>query len=169
MATETATAAASNRDPVESSAALRAGATVMAGAFALTVAFGLVLAARLLAGEGIVESGVDLGVTTAELSAFNAGLPHYIVHLRMTIAGLFVAVGLAGSALAWYGVRRGRRWAWTASVLAFVAGAAFALPLHYTAPFAIDQALHLGPTYAIVAVFVVGAVLAWRGLAADGA
>lgn len=164
MASETATAAESTRENVDRSASLRYGATVMTVGFVALSVFGLVLALRLLGGQGVVESGVDIGSTTAELAAFNSLLPAYIVHLRMAAAGMFVALGIAGAGLAWYGVRRGQRWAWSVSVLAFLAGLVIGLPMHYVGGFHVDQIRHLGPPYVILALFVVGAVVAYAGL-----
>ena len=82
----------------------------------------------------------------------------------MTVAGMFVAVGIAGAALAWYGVRSGHRWAWTASVAAFVVGTLVGLPMHYSGAFHVDGVRHLGPAYVILLLFVVGAVAAFLGL-----
>lgn len=164
MSTETATGHESRSEAVEPNAPLRYGATIMAIAFLALIAFGLLLALRLFGGQGVVESGVDIGMTTAELAAFNSVLPAYIVHIRMAAAGMFVALGITGSGLAWYGVRRGQRWAWSVSVLAFVAGVTIGLPMHYVGGFHVDQLRHLGPPYAILALFVVGAGMAFTGL-----
>lgn len=164
MATETSTAAESTRETADRSASLSYGATVMAVSFVALSGFGLVLALRLLGGQGVVESGVDIGSTTTELAAFNPLLPASIVHLRMAAAGLFVALGIAGAGLAWYGVRRGQRWVWWVSMLAFVAGLVIGLPMHYVGGFHVDQVRHLGRPYVILAWFVVGAAVAYAGL-----
>lgn len=164
MATESATDHDTRSDLLDANAPLRYGATVMALGFAGLSVFGLVLALRLLGGQGVVESGVDIGMTSAELASFNPVLPAYIVHIRLAAAGMFVALGIAGTGLAWYGVRRGYRWAWSVSVLAFVAGVVIGLPMHYVGGFGVDQVRHLGPPYVILALFLLGATIAYAGL-----
>lgn len=167
MATETTTAAESTAEHASGDPALRYGAATMAVAYAGLSVFGVVLALRLLGGQGVVESGVDIGMTTAELAAFNPVLPAYILHIRMAAAGMFVALGVAGAGLGWYGVRRGHRWAWSVSVLAFVGGVTIGLPMHYVGGFHVDQVRHLGPPYVILALFIVGAAIAAVGLRSD--
>lgn len=138
----------------------------MALGYAALCAFGVALAVRILAGEGVVESGVDVGASAADLAAFDPALPHYVAHLRMAAAGLFVGLGLLGAAVAWYGVRRGERWAWAASTVALVVATAVGVPMHYTGAFHVDTLRHLGPAVAALALFGVGAVVAYPGLGA---
>jgi hypothetical protein len=68
-------------------------------------------------------------------------------------SGLMVAGG---------GVRRGYMWAWGSAVAVPVLGLAVALPSHY--PYGFDTIGHLGLIYLATAVFVVGALLALKGL-----
>lgn len=150
----------------ESDRRLRYGAFVMTLGYAALCAFGVALAVRILGGEGVVESGVDIGASAADLAAFNPALPHYIAHLRMAAAGTFVGLGLLGAAVAWYGVRRGERWAWAASVLALVVGTAVGVPMHYGGAFHVDGVRHLGPAFVALALFAVGAVVSYPGLGA---
>jgi hypothetical protein len=164
MATETKTDTESREETTDINASLRYGSTLMTLSFAGLGVFGIVLAVRILRGQGVVESGVDIGMTTAELAAFNPALPHYIAHVRMAAAGMFVALGILGLAVTWYGVRRGERWAWTATVSAFVVGTLIGLPMHYSGAFHVEQLQHLGPPYAILTLFVVGAAVASLGL-----
>jgi hypothetical protein len=63
-----------------------------------------------------------------------------------------------------YGVRRGQMWAWVGAVTAPVLGLLVALPAHYPNHF--DTIGHLGPIYLATLIFVVGALLALRGLRA---
>ena len=163
MATETGSDVASHGETADVDGYLHYGSTLMALAFAGLGAFGVVLAVRIAGGQGVIESGVDIGTTTAELAAFNPALPHYIAHVRMAVAGMFVGLAVLGVATAWYGVRRGQRWAWTASVVALVVGTAVGVPMHYSGAFHVDQVRHLGPAYASLALFVAGAALAFRG------
>lgn len=164
MATETKADTESHEETTDINASLRYGSSIMALAFAGLGVFGAVLAARILGGQGVLESGVDIGSTTAELAAFNPALPHYIAHIRMAAAGMFVALGILGLAVTWYGIRRGQRWAWAAAVAALIVGTLIGLPLHYSGAFHVDQVRHLGPPYVLLALFVVGAVVAFRGL-----
>lgn len=111
---------------------------------------------------GIGRGQVDVG--RDQIAAFSPSLMHYIAHLQIAVSGFIAATGVAVAALAWFGVRRGERWAWIAAVAAPVVGLAVALPAHY--PYGFATLGHLGLIYAATAVFVVGALLAlpavWR-------
>jgi hypothetical protein len=112
---------------------------------------------------GIGPEQVDVG--RAEIQAFSPSLFHYIGHLHLAVAGFIAATGLAVLFLVIYGVRRGERWAWTGAVAAPVLGLAVALPAHY--PNGLDTIGHLGLIYLAVAIFVAGALLAYRGLSSE--
>lgn len=168
MATETETTVESHDDVEPVATSLRYGSSLMALASALFAVFGVLLAVRILRGEGAVESGVDVGMTTAELAAVNPALLPYVSHVRMAAAGMFVAFGIAATAIAWYGVRGGQRWAWAASVAAYVVGFVVGVPMHYSGAFHVDHASHLGPSSAMLVVFIVGAVLSGYGLRGAG-
>jgi hypothetical protein len=103
-----------------------------------------------------VASGKD------EIKAFDNDLYHYISHLHIAVSGFIAATGLAVAALSWFGVRRGYMWAWVAAVAAPVLGLAVALPAHY--PWGFDTIGHLGLIYLATAVFVLGALLALKGM-----
>jgi hypothetical protein len=55
-------------------------------------------------------------------------------------------------------------WAWIAAVISPVVGLAVALPMHYLNLFNYNWVTHLGPIYLATALFVVGALIALRGL-----
>jgi hypothetical protein len=107
-------------------------------------------------GSEQVASGKD------EIRAFDNDLYHYISHLHIAVSGFIAATGLAVAALSWYGVRRGYMWAWAAAVAAPVLGLAVALPAHY--PWGFATIGHLGLIYLATGIFVVGALLALKGL-----
>jgi hypothetical protein len=111
---------------------------------------------------GIGPGEVDVG--REEIRAFSPQLFHYIGHLHLAVAGFLASTGLAVIVMVIYGVRRGMMWAWGGAVAAPVLGLAVALPAHYPNNF--DTLGHLGLVYAAVAIFVVGALLALRGLSA---
>ncbi|MGQ0847560.1 MAG: hypothetical protein ACT4OP_00305, partial [Actinomycetota bacterium] len=81
------------------------------------------------------------------------------------VSGFLAATGLAVLFLVAYGVRKGELWAWVGAVASPVLGLAVALPAHYPNDF--DTLVHLGPIYLATALFVVGALLALRGLLAE--
>jgi hypothetical protein len=110
-------------------------------------------------GSEQVASGKD------EIKAFDNDLYHYISHLHLAVSGFVAATGLAVAALSWFGVRRGYMWAWVAAVAAPVLGLAVALPAHY--PWGFATIGHLGLIYLATAVFVVGALLSLKALAAE--
>ena len=103
-------------------------------------------------GSDQVASGKD------EIKAFDNDLYHYISHLHIAVSAFIASTGIAVAALAWFGVRRGMRWAWVTAVAVPVLGLAVALPAHYPNDF--DTLGHLGLIYADTALFLVGAVLA---------
>jgi hypothetical protein len=109
---------------------------------------------------GIGPDQVDKGKDAIE--AFSPSLFHYVSHLQIALSGFIAAVGLAVAALSWYGVRRGEVWAFVTAVVAPVLALGVALPAHY--PWGLATLGHLGLIYLAVAVFVVGAVIAFTAL-----
>lgn len=144
---------------------LRIGSLLMTLAGVAFIGYGVVFLARTFFGTGF-ELGVATlnGVTRADLNAIDPAIVHYIDHLHVATAAFIIATGIAVAALAWYGVRSGLLWAWTTAVVAAVVGLAIALPMHYVDLFTHNWVTHLGPIYLATIVFVVGAVLAYRGL-----
>jgi uncharacterized protein YacL len=143
----------------------RIGSLLMAFAGVAFVGYGVVFLARTFFGTGF-ELGVETlnGVTPADLDAIDPAIMHYINHLHVATAAFIIATGIAITALAWYGVRSGQLWAWATAIVAAVIGLAIALPMHYADLFAHDWVTHLGPIYLATIAFVVGAVLAYRGI-----
>jgi len=111
---------------------------------------------------GIGPEQVDVG--KAEIEAFSPSLYQYVSHLQVALSGAIAAIGVAVLFLVGYGVRRGSTWAWVGAVTTPVLFLAVALPMHYPNGFATLG--HLGLIYLAVAIFVVGALLALRGLRA---
>ena len=144
---------------------LRTGAVLMALAGLAFIGYGLVFLVRTFFGSGF-ELGVATlnGVTKAELTAMNPAIVHYITHLHVATAAFIIATGIAVTALAWYGVRAGQRWAWATAVVAPVVALGIALPMHYLGLFVHDWVVHLAPIYLAVIVFVIGAGMAYQGM-----
>ncbi|MBO9598279.1 MAG: hypothetical protein J7559_10755, partial [Cohnella sp.] len=63
-----------------------------------------------------------LGVTAAELEAFNGHLLHFMSHDRITLAGTMLSLGILYSQLAKHGMRAGMHWATTAVVASCAVG-----------------------------------------------
>ena len=151
----------------EESAALKWGVNVMTlGALAF---IGYAVIFFIL---NFTDSFLELGIGSEqvasgkdEIKAFDNDLYHYISHLHLAVSGFVAATGLAVAALSWFGVRRGYMWAWVAAVAAPVLGLAVALPAHY--PWGFATIGHLGLIYLATAVFVVGALLSLKALAAE--
>jgi hypothetical protein len=110
---------------------------------------------------GIGPNEVDVG--KGEISAFSPSLFHYIGHLHIAVAGFIAATGVAVLFLLRF-VRRGDAFAWVGAVVAPVVGLAVALPAHY--PNSFDTLGHLGLIYLATVIFVVGALIALRGILA---
>lgn len=141
---------------------LGAGSLLMALAGIAFIGYGIVFLVLNFVGSGF-ELGVSHlgGLTPADL---NPTVAYYISHLHVATAGFIISTGIAVAALSWFGVRSRQRWAWATAVVAAVTGLAIALPMHYTGGFAHDWVTHLAPIYLATAVFVVGMLLAYKGL-----
>ncbi|MGH2680190.1 MAG: hypothetical protein ACRDG8_06845 [Actinomycetota bacterium] len=109
---------------------------------------------------GIGPGQVDVGRDA--IQTFSPSLYHYIGHLHIAVAGFIAATGVAVLFLVAYGVRRGQMWAWVGAVVAPVLGLLVALPDHY--PNGFDTIGHLGLIYLATVIFIVGAMLALRGV-----
>jgi hypothetical protein len=97
-----------------------------------------------------------------EIQAFSPSLFEYVSHLHIAVAGFIAATGIAVLFLVIFGVRRGALWAWAGAVIAPVVGLAVALPAHYPNHF--DTIGHLGLIYLATLIFVVGALMALKGI-----
>jgi hypothetical protein len=118
--------------------------------------------------DSFLELGIgpnEVSVGRTEIEQFSPSLFHYIGHLHIAVAGFIAATAVAVLFLVIYGVRRGAMWAWVGAVLAPVVGLAVALPDHY--PNSFDTLGHLGLIYLGTAIFVIGALLALRGIRAE--
>jgi cytochrome bd-type quinol oxidase subunit 2 len=139
---------------------LAQGSAVMALAAFGFVGYGLVFFARNFSGS-FLELGIgpnEVQSSKVQIEAFDEDLFHYIQHLQIALSGFIMAAGLAIAALAWFGVRRGLLWAYVTAVAVPVLALAVAVPAHY--PYHLDTIGHLGFSYVVTAIFVVGAALA---------
>ena len=86
--------------------------------------------------------------------------------LTLSYAGFLLVAGALLLAVVWLFllryVRRGDVWAWVGAVVAPVVGLAVALPAHY--PNSFDALRHLGLIYLATAIYVIGALIALRGM-----
>jgi hypothetical protein len=146
------------------SQSLRWGAGLMTAA-----AIGFVGYAAIFFTRNFTNSFLELGIGPGQVSVgktqiqgFSPSLYDYIAHLHIAVSGFIAATGIATAVLAWFGVRRRMWWAFWGAVAAPVVGLAVALPAHY--PYGFDTIGHLGLIYLATAIFVVGVVLAYRGL-----
>ncbi len=140
-----------------------AGLIVIAGIGFLTNGFAMLYRAFV---SGGFEPGVGPlgGVTGAELAATNHELYHYVQHLHVNVAALLVAVGIGVIVLAWFGIRRGRRWALGTTVAMTGVFVALSMGVHGSVPFSFDTLVHLGPGLVWLPALVVGVVLSSLGL-----
>jgi len=148
----------------EESSTLKWGVYLMTFAALAFIGYAVIFFVRNFTGD-FLELGIGPDQVASgkdEIKAFDNDLYHYISHLHIAVSGFIAATGLAVASLAWFGVRRGYMWAWAAAVAAPVLGLAVALPAHY--PWGFATIGHLGLIYLATAIFVVGALLALRGL-----
>ena len=143
---------------------LRNGALLMTLAGIAFVGYGLLFLVLSFVGSGF-ELGVDTlgGLTKEALGTYNSALSVYVTHLHVALSGFIIATGFATAIMSWYGVRAMNWWAFVGAVLTPVIALIIALPLHYTGGFEMGPA-HLWPIYAAVVIFVIGVVMAYRGM-----
>lgn len=145
------------------SSRLTLGAVLVAIAGVGLVGYGILFLIRNYA--GFTELGLSsrhVGGTPEQIRRFSPDLYEYISHLHMAISGLLIALGITVIALAWYGIRRGQRWAlWTVLSSVLVA-LAVVIPPHYA--YGIGTLGHLGPIYLDALLLVIGTVLAYTAL-----
>lgn len=153
------------RHPQNTNRRLRWGAGLIALAGFGVIANGLAMLYRALLSPGF-EPGVTTlgGITSAELAGTNHELFHYINHLHVNVAGLLVAMGLGTVALAWFGIRRGDRWALATSLAMPAVFLVHSIPIHQTSAFTFDALTHLGPGFFWLPVFLIGCTVAALGL-----
>lgn len=163
------TSIAAERTDADSAAALRAGSWLMGLAAVGFIGYAVIFFVRNFT-DSFLELGIgpgEVSVGRDEIQAFSPSLFHYVGHLHVAVSGFIAATGVAVLFLVAYGVRRGELWAWVGAVIAPVLGLAVALPAHY--PNGFDTIGHLGLIYVAVVIFVVGALLALRGIVGERA
>jgi hypothetical protein len=146
---------------------LRLGSWLMGAAAAGFIGYAVIFFVRNFT-DSFLELGIgpnEVNVGKDEIQAFSPSLFEYVGHLHIAVSGFIAATGLAVVFLVAYGVRRGELWAWVGAVSAPVLGLAAALPAHYPNHF--DTLGHLGLIYLATLVFVVGALIALRGILAS--
>ena len=103
-----------------------------------------------------------IGGTPEQIRAFSPHLYNYISHLQVAISGFLMAFAVQLMGLAWFGVRRGERWAlWTAAGSAALAYLV-AVPLHFV--YGLATLLHLGPFGLVALVLIAGTWSASTGM-----
>jgi hypothetical protein len=140
------------------------GAKLVALAGIGLVAYGVMFLIRNF--TGFIELGLTpehVGGTPEQIRAFSPHLFYYISHLQVALAGFIIAFGMAVTALAWFGIRTGERWALWAAFFAPVVAIVLALPLHYV--YGLATLGHLGLIYLDVAILLIGIAVAHRDLA----
>jgi hypothetical protein len=97
-----------------------------------------------------------VGLQRAQLAAINPRLLLFMAHDRVSLAGVMISIGVLYWQLAVFGIRRGSRWAWSASLISAAVGfASFFLFLGFG---------YFDPLHALVSVMLlVFFFLALRG------
>lgn len=143
---------------------LRWGAGLVVLAALSTVAHGLVFLYRTYFTPGF-EAGVETldGLTHADLAATHPEVASYVTHVHVTLAGLFVAIGLAVAALAWFGIRRRHLWAWIAALVVPLLFLVPSLGVHQSVVFDFHTLVHLGPAAVGAPILLAGLALSYLG------
>ena len=140
------------------------GALLIAAGGAATFLYGLVFV--VVNFTTFIEIGLNsslMGTSAGGLQAQNPTLYRFVSHLQMNLAAFIMAYGLVLTALAWFGIRRGERWALWTAMASFVLALLVALPIHYV--YGLAAIGHVGPFYLVIVAFLVGWWLAYRGMA----
>lgn len=127
------------------------------------VGYGIISLVRSF--TGFIELGLTprhVGGTPEQIRAFSQDLYEYIAHEQVASSGFMVALGVAVIALAWYGIRRGDRWALLTAFLSQAIAGSIALPLHFA--YGIDTLGHLGLIYLGALILLVGTVISYLSL-----
>ena len=151
------------RQPIAGTSQLNLGATLVALSGIGLVGYGVMFLIRNF--TGFIELGLTpehVGGTPAQIHTFSPNLYEYISHLQVAVSGFIIALGVVIIALAWYGIRKGERWALWTAFLGPLIGVGVAVPLHF--PYGIATMGHLGLIYLDALILVVGTVLAYAGL-----
>jgi hypothetical protein len=151
------------QQPMAGTSRLSLGANLVALSGIGLVGYGILFLIRNF--TGFIELGLTpehVGGTPAQIRGFSPDLYEYISHLQVALSGFIIALGIVVVALAWYGIRRGERWALLTAFLGPVVAVAVALPLHF--PYGIGTLGHLGLIYLDALILAVGTVLAYIGL-----
>lgn len=153
------------RLPTTEDGRLRWGARLIALAGLLFVVHGIGFLYRTYYTSGF-EMGVNEldGMTASELAATYPDVASYITHVHVSFAGLMIAAGIGIAALAWFGIRAGKRWALSTAFTIPLIFAAFTLPVHQTVHFHFHTLIHLGPAAIGFPLFVGGGILAALGI-----
>lgn len=153
--------AASSPASADTSARLGANLVILAGIG--LIGYGIMFLFRNF--TGFIELGLTpehIGGTPSDIRGFSPHLYNYISHLQVAVAAFIIGLGIAVTALAWFGIRAGQRWALWTAFLAPVVAVGLALPLHYT--YGIATIGHLGLIYLDALILLAGTVLAARAM-----
>jgi hypothetical protein len=151
------------RQPIAGTSQLNLGATLVALSGIGLMGYGIMFLVRNF--TGFIELGLTpehVGGTPAQIRDFSPDLYEYISHLQVAVSGFIIALGVVVIALAWYGIRKGERWALWTAFLGPVIAVGVAVPLHF--PYRIATIGHLGLIYLDALILLVGTVLAYSGL-----
>ena len=151
------------RQPIGGTSRLSLGTALVALSGIGLVGYGVMFLVRNF--TGFIELGLTpehVGGTPAQIRTFSPDLYEYISHLQVAVSGFIIALGVVVMALAWYGIRKGERWALWTAFLGPVIAVGVAVPLHF--PYGIATIGHLGLIYLDAMILVVGTVLASAGL-----
>src|SRR5215216_607962 len=151
------------QQPMTGTSRLSLGANLVALSGIGLVGYGIMFLIRNF--TGFIELGLTpehVGGTPAQIRGFSPDLYEYISHLQVAVSGFIIGVGVAVIALAYYGIKKGERWALLTAFLSPVIAVAVALLLHF--PYGIGTIGYLGLIYMDTVILLVGTVLAYVGL-----
>ena len=149
------------QQPIAGASRLSLGANLVALSGVGLVGYVIMVLVRNF--TGFIELGLTpahFGGTPEQIRSFSPDLYEYISHLQVAVSGFIIALEVAVIALAWYGIKKGERWALLTAFLSPVI--AVAVALHF--PYGIGTLGHLGLIYLDALILVVGTALAYISL-----
>ena len=139
------------------------GSATIALAGVAVFVYGLIV--LILNFTAFIELGLNrqlVGTDAAALQMNNPTLYNYISHLQVNLAAFIMGYGLVLAALAWFGIRRGQRWALWAALGSYLLGLVVGLPIHYV--YGLAALGHVGPFYLVTVAVLVGTWLSFSGM-----
>lgn len=127
---------------------------------------GLAIVTVGLIGVFVPSDLAFINITTDALYAASPRMLSLIAHDRIGFGAALVATGILTTFMALWGFRKGERWLWWTLLIGGPPGIIGGIGIHFVVGY--TDFLHLAPVYLTLLLYVLGAVLSYRYLCAQG-